>query len=419
MRHGHRWLIGVLAVVALMVAPALIVTGGQGSLVAVGTIYVDADATGANNGTSWVDAFTDLQSALDVATSGDQIWVAEGIYKPTVEHGGSGGRYRSFQLMNGVALYGGFAGTESSLGKRDWVKHVTVFSGDLNGDDGPGFTNNDENSYHVFYNPEDIALNGSAILDGVTVTGGNANGDYSAHHNIGGGMYNHTSSPTLANCTFSGNYGAAGAGMLNFISSPTLTNCMFSGNHGSGGGGIHNAFSSSPTLTNCTFSNNSAGQSGGGMYNHDSSPTVVNCTFSDNLAEYYGGGMYNYEGSSPAVINCILWGDTPEEIYNRGGSSPVVTYSDIQGGYDGTGNIDRDPLFLDPTDGDFHLSLGSPCIDSGNNTAPDLPEYDFEGDARIRDGDGNVTRIVDMGVDEVAVDWPYFHIYLPVALRGY
>ena len=104
------------------------------------------------------------------------------------------------------------------------------------------------------------------------------------------------------------------------------------------------------------------------------------------------------------LVNTILWGDVPNEM--SGDGSPTVTYSDIQGGYAGEGNIDVEPLWVDPDNGDFHLSGDSPCIDAGTNDAPYLPEYDFEGDPRIIDGDGDGTAIVDMGIDEfVLLGW--------------
>jgi len=100
------------------------------------------------------------------------------------------------------------------------------------------------------------------------------------------------------------------------------------------------------------------------------------------------------------VTNCILWGDNPDEIFNVEGSTPSVTYSNIQGGYPGEGNIDLDPLFVNVTTGDFHLQQGSPCIDAGTNGAPELPDTDFEGDPRVVDGDNDGTATVDMGADE-------------------
>ncbi|MCP4543949.1 MAG: right-handed parallel beta-helix repeat-containing protein, partial [Chloroflexi bacterium] len=306
------------------------------------TIYVDAGATGADNGGSWLDAYTDLQDALNEAQPGYTILVAEGTYKPSVEHAAAGDRYKSFQMKKGVAIYGGFNPSAGCVKweDRDWVNNVTILSGDI-GEQGV----TSDNCYNVFYHPT-RTLRETAILDGFTITGGN------------NGMYNYDRS------------------------SPTLTNCIFSANSGNG---MYNYYVSSPTLTNCIFSANS----GNGMYNYYvSSPTLTNCIFSAN-----GGGMYNNDRSSPTLTNCILWGNTTAEISNRS-SSPDVTFCDIRGGYTGEGNIDADPLFVDPANGDFHLGPCSPCIDAGDNSAPKLPTHDFEGDDRI------FNNLVDMGIDE-------------------
>ena len=128
-------------------------------------IYVDADAvSGADDGTSWTDAYLDLQSALTdpLLTSGDEIWVAEGIYKPT----GDADRTVSFALVSNIDVYGGFDGTETTLGERDPDLHETILSGDI----ATGASS--DNSFHVVIGASD------AVLDGFTVTGGNADGSY-------------------------------------------------------------------------------------------------------------------------------------------------------------------------------------------------------------------------------------------------
>jgi hypothetical protein len=189
---------------------------------------------------------------------------------------------------------------------------------------------------------------------------------------FGGGMCNReNSNPTLTNCTFSSNSASTGGGMNNSFSSPTITNCAFAGNFAPDGGGMYNASSGNPTITNCTFSNNSAYQ-GGGMENSSSNPTITNCTFSGNSASNSGGGMTNYS-SNPTLANCILWGNTAtngSQIFNSS-STPTVSFSDVQGGWAGTGNINANPLFVNAAGGDLHLLPNSPCINAGD------PNSDF------------------------------------------
>jgi len=389
-----------------------------------GTIwYVKADAGGQNNGMSWEDAFTELQSALAVVESGDEVWVAAGTYLPDYDVNSGEhtlDREGTFQLMNGVEVYGGFVGGETRRDQRNPNPNTngTVLSGDLLGDDGPNFENNDENSYHV---TTGSGTDENAVLDGFTVKAGNA--DERPDNDGGAGMYNNAGSPTVGNCTFSGNWAYEGGGMHNdSFSHPTLTNCTFTDNSASaenGGGGMCN-FHSSPTLTDCTFNSNSSAVRGGGMYNgwdsnpaltdcafsgnsakrdgggvanyydcwptlvnctfsgnsaekdgggmdsnYECNPTLTNCTFSGNSANRDGGGMANYLRCEPKLTNCILWGNMDQggqgEFAQIHGGTPVIKYSCIQGCQTHCArprdhNIGDDPRFVTGPVGDFYLS---------------------------------------------------------------
>ena len=362
-----------------------LITSFLTALVASGvTYYVVPGGAGNKNGTSWANAYADVQTAIDKASSagGGEVWIAKGTYK----HGSA------MTMKNKVAIYGGFAGTETSKDQRVSGNN-TILDG--------------EGKYRVFDNnyTKENPLTNSAKLDNVTIqngytsrsgagmynsyaspeitnctfTGNSASGSY---YGSGGGMYNSSSTPTLTNCTFTNNSASDdGGGMDNYSSSPKLTNCTFSNNSASRGGGMHNSGSSTkPVLTNCTFSNNSASR-GGGMYNDSSSPVLTNCTFSGNSADdgggmynnyssspkltnctfsgnsasgsYYGsgGGMYN-SSSSPVLTNCILWGNTASsngnEIYNSG--KPTIDTCIIKGGYSSYGSytniITADPKLM-------------------------------------------------------------------------
>jgi len=259
-------------------------------------IYVDCNATGNNDGTSWEDAFTDLQDGLDDASSGDEIRVADGTYKPT----GTSDRTKTFQLKNGVAIYGGYAGCSNPDAKRNIDVYVTILSGNIGN---PGESS--DNCYHVVTGS---GTDSTAVLDGFTITKGNANG--TLYERYGGGMYNSSGSPTVKYCNFTFNNASYyGGGMFNGGSSSTIINCTFSCNNASyHGGGMYN-ISGSPALSNCTFSGNTASSYGGGMYNIGSSPVVSNCIFSSNSAQY-GGGIAKYGGGTITLKNCSIYGNT-------------------------------------------------------------------------------------------------------------
>ncbi|MFW6150832.1 MAG: right-handed parallel beta-helix repeat-containing protein [Chloroflexota bacterium] len=389
-------------------------------------IYVDVNVlAGGEDGTSWGNAFDTLQEGLDAACPGDEIWVAQGTYKPSAwPNGGSGDREKHFSLKNCVEVYGGFDGTETQRDQRDWQNNATILSGDI-GVAG----NHSDNCYHVFYHPSGTDLTGTAVLDGFTITRGNhplaprslRSRQYPEIFG-GAGMLNYHSSPTVTNCVFAANFGDAGGAMANWESScPTVVNCVFAGNFAGEGDAMANV-DCCPTMTNCVFAGNSA-YYGGAMLNSGASPVLRNCSFSGNRAGWDGGALYNEWDSWPALTNCVLWGDSAgvsgDEV--QGISSwPTFSYSDIQGsggsgtgwdsslGTDGGNNIDVDPMFVDQpdpnnaptTDGDLHLQAGSPCIDSGNNAAAAGVSTDFEGDPRVIDGDEDGTATVDMGADE-------------------
>jgi hypothetical protein len=401
-------------------------------------IYVDDTAAGANNGSSWTDAYTDLQNALIAAISNDQLRVAAGTYYPSIQIGGTGPRYAAFQMKNGVAIYGGFAGTGTDPNQRDIQNNETILSGDIGT---AGLTS--DNCYHIFYHPTGLNLNATAILDGFTITAAYANGPTATDHRDGAGIHNNTSSPTIANCMFTDNTAYwDGGGIYNNTSSPTVTGCTFANNLADYGGGIVNysgnpkildcifiantgqsrgggvySQNGSPTVINCTFSGNTSpyggglvnyqsnsaitncifaanrGTShGGGIWNNYCSPAITNCTFVGNWAYYSGGAMRNYYLSNPTVTNCILWGNTAAQgpqIYNYQ-STPIVTFCDIEGGWTGDGNLDSNPSFTDPNgldgilgteDDDLRLSYLSPCRDKGSNALlpPDTADLNSNG----------------------------------------
>ncbi len=334
------------------------------NIVPAGPIYVDIDAIGYNTGGSWTDAYVNLQDALAIAVSGDEIWVADGTYTP-VPAGGPGLRTDAFSLKNGVGVYGGFSGVETVRSQRDWATNVTILSGDIGT---PGV--NTDNCYHVCSNAN---VDPTAIIDGFTIEDAYADGG--APNDSGGGMLNYPDA------------------------SPTVTNCVVKNNYvGFAGGGMFNYQNSSPVVTNCTFWNNTASQ-GGGMDNGlNASPIVTNCTFNANTG-VTGGGMDQWVASAmPIVTNCIFWGNIGGEITGVG--VPTVTYSDVQGPlFTGIGNINGTPMFVNAVTGDFHLQGISPCLDTGTNSAA-VVTTDFEKDNRIIDGDQDGKAIVDMGVDE-------------------
>jgi hypothetical protein len=288
-------------------------------------IYVDAEATFTNDGSSWADAFLCLQDALADVQAGDEIRVANGIYKPDqkvvttsreIQIRSSRDRTATFQLKNGVTIKGGYAGfSEPNPDTRDIFVYKTILSGDLNGDDGPNSTNNSENSFHVVTGSN---TNITAKLNGVTITAGSV-----------GGVYNSSGNPTISNCIFRENSARAGGGMQNSNgSNPIITNCNFVCNMATEEGGGMRNFESAPRLTSCTFTENSVElKYGGGMRNYKSSPILINCIFIGNSGAGQGGGVFNHNNSHPILVNCVFSGNIADAgggLSNVYGSHPAL-----------------------------------------------------------------------------------------------
>ena len=262
---------------------------------AQGQIFVKANATGMDNGSSWADAYTNLTTAIDSADAGDEIWVAEGTYLPgTLTPSVSS----SFNLKNGVAIYGGFNGTEIMLSQRDYNNNVTILSGDLNGDDVSGdFTvNRTDNVLHVV-SVLDTLINETAVLDGFLLSGGNtAGGSGSDDDRRGGGILTY-GNPTVRNCSFIDNYGYFGGGLyirFGHASDMVVENCRFLGNHGQAGGAIYINSVLGGLIKGCEFYNNSAAGDGGAIYNQASLNELENCIFESNSpgTNNRGGALY-------------------------------------------------------------------------------------------------------------------------------
>jgi parallel beta-helix repeat protein len=390
-----------------------------------------------------------IQAAIDDAWDGDVIWVADGKYSGegnidvdfkgkviTVrsENGpesciidcqldGRGFDFHSGEgqesVLDGFTITNGFGGKFGG-GISCTASSPTITNCIVTGNSAKEYGGGMYNSYNSNPIVTYCTFSRNSMQSGAGCTGGSGGGmcnidgsspvitDCAFSDNValysGAGMYNYeNSNPILTNCTFTGNHiengegrGGFGGGMSNWTSSPTLTRCTFSGSSAKTGGAMYNCYGSSPILTNCVFSANSGGF-GGAIDNYEANVTLINCTLAGNSAEA-AGGIWNGPGSSATVSNCILWGnvdsngtDESAQISGADASEPsVVKYCCIQGATDAlgrTGNIDVDPLFVDPNGGDYHLKsegwrwdigrqrwhyddVTSLCIDVGNPGSP-------------------------------------------------
>lgn len=411
--------------------------------------FVTPSGAGLLNGTSWANAFpgTSLQAAITASIAGDEVWVATGTYFTT----NTANRNIYFNMLNGVAIYGSFNGTETLLSQRFFFCGFTsILSAEINL---PGIA---DNSYHVINNS---SLNNTAILDGFTITGANANFDLTGNDNrsLGGGMLNNaansgTCSPTIRNCLFTNNTALFGGGIFNHgqnggNANPVITNCIFAFNTAtSGGGGIDNFGyngNASPVITNSIFYSNTAVGRAGGMYcwgggNGNASPVILNSVFVNN-SSVDGGAIFsdrtnfvsgNSGTANPTIRNSIFRGNTASgtgpQFFLLGGANFTATYSAIDVSNQnpphtitgaGTGNIFTAPTFLNISDADgadncwltiddgLQLQLASTGIDAGDNTG--VPLFDIRNYNRISNA------VVDMGAYE------FNSAVLPVSLVSF
>jgi hypothetical protein len=400
------------------------------------TRYVTPTGAGLMNGSSWVNAFsgTSLQTTINSSAPGDEVWVATGIYFTT----NAANRNIYFNMLNGVAIYGSFNGTETLLSQRVFSCGFTsILSAEI------GLPGNADNSYHVISNS---SLNNTAILDGFTITGANANFDLVGNDNrsLGGGMLNNAAnggacSPTIRNCLFTNNTALFGGGIFNHgqnggNANPVITNCIFAFNTANqGGGGIDNFGyngNASPVITNSIFYNNTAVSRAGAIYcwgggNGNANPVVLNSLFVNN-SSVDGGGIVsdrtnfasgNSGTANPIIRNSIFWGNTASgtgpQFYILGAANFTATYTVIDVTNQnsphiitgpGTGNIFLNPIFLNISDADgadncwltiddgLQLQLSSAGIDAGDNSG--VPAFDIRYYNRI------ANTVVDMGAYE-------------------
>ncbi|MBD2702001.1 hypothetical protein IC229_15230 [Spirosoma sp. BT702] len=301
--------------------------------VPTGRAYVRS-ATGTNDGTSWPNAITSLQSALQPGCPLPEVWVARGVYKPTA----TTNRAISFTIANGVSVYGGFAGNETSLVGRNLSLNPTVLSGDIDNDD----TNTDGNS--IAESISDVKGNNSsnvvtvlpsavARLDGFIITGGVV--ITTGADDRGAGLYSR-GQIMVANCRFHGNRGLKGAAIGVFGGTLMCVNTSFSGNQADNGGALLTSTGSS-TLINCTV-----------MNNH-----VLN-----------GGGIGADAGANATLLNTIVWNNTALNANSVYGSLNI-TYSNVQSITTVIGNIQQDPMVENAALGYLRLKLGSPMVNMG------------------------------------------------------
>lgn len=391
------------------------------------TIYVNQNATGSNNGTSWANAYVSLQTALtSVNTTNKTIWVAAGTYKPSPSD-----RNSSFTFnYTGTSIYGGFIGTETLLSQRNPNVNITRLSGDLSSNDAssllPAETTRQDNSYHVIQMRGNIQ---NIIIDGFTISDGNANGvanndcatsaNLQSYHLRGGAIYanpyagGHNLTAFVRNCVLEKNSGTDVAvysafhpcGITVLSDDVNFEQCIIKNNYSGGnsamlfsGSNGYNTYSRG-AIINCLFYNNTAVNasciylgastaSGGNATGID--VDIINSTFSNNIGAN-GNVITMTNASNSRVRNCIIYGNgsTTPLIISNGAS--VVNNCIFEGGQASTTNLN--PQFTDAATNNYTLSSNSPAINMGNNTY-NTATFDLAGNTRVLD------TTIDLGAYE-------------------
>jgi hypothetical protein len=414
-------------------------------------IYVEDDAAVGGDGTTWDTPFKYLQDALDVASPGDIIKIAGGVYRPDESEAypnGTGDREASFKPPEDSTLMGGFAGVDMpNSDLRNIDLYVTTLDGDLNEDDLPGFVNRSDNSRHIVY-----ARNGLAAMNihGCTIRGGYSEGDstdpiisggagvlsgaYQQHiqdcrfvdnhtGRTGGALYTRHGNALVERTTFEGNAGGFGAGLNSFSGNIVIVDsCNFVDNHSDfHGGAIANE---ADLLVLSSFISCNTAVMGSGAISTAGNLTILSSTITQNHAPETGGIGVAWWTESATITNTVLWGNTN----NSGGGQNAqiseqsglleINYSCVRGwtgGLGGTGNTGDDPAFVDELgpdglwgsgDEDCRLSSGSACVDAGDNDVATGLAVDLDGCLRFVDHPGVVDTgqgdapIVDIGAFE-------------------
>lgn len=387
--HGEAWSEEPIVAVSDGVVHVSLSCFSNVNVVRTGVIYVDGGNGGAatHDGTGWPTAYADLQEALGVATAGDELWVAQGEYKPGVDRGAS------FLIPAGVSVYGGFRGAESSLSERSPNRYETTLTGDLSGDDATDAAGNPinrtDNAYHVVRGGAQTG--GEWTLDGFTITGGYAESDngggclvtgpatgiamvncrFEANHAArGGGLFldggdypnpagagvlvshcafeNNTAllsggaiggqcaSLDAVSCTFARNHGRSGGALNGHHLLAEVQQCVFEGNGAADDGGAVATSGGDADFVNCLFVENSAEGTGGAVVSRSARDYYANCTFVGNGAREVGGAIHN-DYAEMGVVNSILYGNTAatgSQISLTPTGTLVMSHTDTEGGLD-------------------------------------------------------------------------------------